>query len=86
MSLTATDLSDIRSILKEELRQELDPIKGELKALRNDIKEIYKMIAQLQGSTITDPRFNKFSIEKKLLTLNAELLKAARQVGVTLPR
>lgn len=82
MSLTATDLLDIRSIV----RQELVPIEGELKALRNDIKEIYKMIAQLQTSTITDTKFNKFSIEKKLLTLNAELLKAARQVGVTLPR
>ncbi len=86
MSLTTTDLSDIRSIIREELRQELDPIKGELKALSNDIKEIYKMIAQLQHSAITDKKFKKLSIEKKLLTLNAELLEAARQVGVTLPR
>ena len=39
MSLTSTDLADIRGILKEELR----PLQGELKALGNDIKEIYSI-------------------------------------------
>ena len=86
MSLSATDLSEIRSIFKEELRQELEPIKGDLEALSNDVKEMYAMIADLQRSTISDPRFKKLTIEKKLLALNAELLEAARQVGITLPR
>ena len=86
MSLSGTDLLEIRSIFKEELREELQPIKGELEALSNDIKEIYKMIADLQHSVITDPKFKKLSIEKKLLALNAELLEAARQVGLSLPR
>ena len=48
MSLSGTDLLEIRSIFKEELREELQPIKGELEALSNGIKEIYKMIADLQ--------------------------------------
>jgi hypothetical protein len=86
MSLSSTDLLEIRSILKEELKQELEPIKGGLEALSNDVKEIYSMIADLQRSTITDPKFEKLTIEKKLLALNAELLEAARQVGITLPR
>jgi hypothetical protein len=47
MSLSSTDLSEIRSIFKEELRQELEPIKGGLEALSNDVKEIYTMIADL---------------------------------------
>ena len=46
MSLTSTDLTDIRGILKEELR----PVQGELEALSNDIKEIYSMISDLQNT------------------------------------
>ncbi len=38
MSLTSTDLADIRGILKEELR----PLQGELEVL-NDIKKIYSI-------------------------------------------
>lgn len=30
--------------------------------------------------------FKKLELEKKLLTLNAELISAARQAGITLPR
>ena len=86
MSLTATDLEEIRNIVKSSLSIELKPIKDELDMLRNDIKEIYFMIADLQRSSITDKDFKKLSLEKKLLTLNAELISAARQAGITLPR
>jgi hypothetical protein len=86
MSLTATDLEQIRTIISGELTSELAPIKSELKAIRNDIKEIYNMIAKLQSGFVTDPEFQKLSIEKKLLQLNAELLTAAKQAGITLPR
>ncbi len=86
MSLTATDLEEIRNIVKSSLSIELKPIKDELDMLRNDIKEIYFMIADLQHSSITDKDFKKLSLEKKLLTLNAELISAARQAGITLPR
>lgn len=44
MSLTASDLLEIRSIFKEELTRELEPIMEQLQALTNDIKEIYGMI------------------------------------------
>jgi hypothetical protein len=56
------------------------------RALREDIKEIYSMIANLQKNTLTDSEFGRKSLEEKLLTLNAELLAAAKQAGIVLPR
>lgn len=44
------------------------------------------MTARLQARTITDSDFSKKPLEEKLLTLNAELLAAAKQAGITLPR
>jgi hypothetical protein len=82
MSLTRDDLQQIEAIFDRKL----NPILGELAALREDIKEIYAMITELQTGTITDKKFGKKSIEEKLLTLNAELLAAAKQAGITLPR
>jgi len=90
MSLTTADINQMRDIIESALDRQtntaIKPIQGEIEALRNDISEIYDMIADLQHSTITSPKFKKLSIEKKLLALNAELLEAARQVGITLPR
>ncbi len=82
MSLTSTDLADIRSILKEEFR----PLQGELEALSNDIKEIYSMISDLRNKTLPEKQFQKLSVEQKLLKLNSELLFAAKQAGIQLPR
>lgn len=82
MSLTQTDLQEIKNIVSEVMK----PLNDEVLALRNDIKDIYNMISELQTSTITDKKFNKLTLEKKLLTLNAELLATAKQAGVTLPR
>lgn len=90
MSLSTADLNEIRNIIESALTKQTEtaikPIQGEIEALRNDISEIYDMIATLQRSAVTDPKFKKLSIEMKLLALNAELLEAARQVGLTLPR
>lgn len=86
MSLTTNDLEEIRNIVRSSIIVELKPIKDELDMIRNDIKEIYFMIADLQHSSITDKDFRKLSLEKKLLTLNAELINAAKQAGITLPR
>ena len=90
MSLTTNDLDEIRSIVESALDKQnvevIKPLQGELLAIRNDIKDIYFMIADLQHSTITDKDFKKLSLEKKLLTLNAELISAAKQAGITLPR
>ena len=82
MSLTTTDLADIRGILKEELI----PLQGELEALSNDINEIYGMISDLQNKTLPEKEFQKLSVEQKLLKLNSELLFAAKQAGIQLPR
>ena len=86
MSLTTNDLEEIRNIVRSSISVELKPVKDELDMIRNDIKEIYFMIADLQHSTITDKDFRKLSLEKKLLTLNSELINAAKQAGITLPR
>jgi len=86
MSLTQSDLQEIRSIVQSVVEPLLEALANEIKALRNDIKEIYQMIADLQSATITDKEFQQRSIEEKLLILNAELLAAAKQAGITLPR
>lgn len=82
MSLTQEDLQQIEAVFDRKL----SPILGELKALREDIKEIYGMISELQSGVITDSQFSEKSLEEKLLTLNAELLAAAKQAGIVLPR
>ena len=94
MNLTSDDLQAIREVIKTELtitvreavKEELRPISGELEALRNDVKEIYGMLSGLEGKVAPDEQFSKLSLEQKLLKLNSELLAAAKQAGVTLPR
>jgi hypothetical protein len=70
MSLTTNDLDEIRNIIESALTRQTDvaikPIQDEIEALRNDIAEIYEMIADLKHATVTDPTFKKLSIEKKL--------------------
>ena len=90
MSLTSTDLNEIRTIVYEEVRDEvgrqLSPIQNELQTLRNDIREIYDMIAGLQRKPVAEKDFDKLPIEKKTLELNSKLIIAANQSGITLPR
>lgn len=94
MNLTSDDLQAIREVIKTELsvvvrdavREELQPISGELAALRNDVKEIYGMLSDLEDKVVTDEQFGKLSLEQKLLKLNSELLTAAKQAGISLPR
>jgi hypothetical protein len=81
MSLSYDDLQAIRSIVEETV----DPLRGDVEALSNDIKDIYEMLADLQKATSVNGSFEKLSIEKKILRLHAELLEAARQAGVSLP-
>lgn len=82
MSLTHEDLQQIEAIFDKKL----DPVFGELQALREDIKEIYIMISELQAGTFAEDAFSKKSLEEKLLTLNSKLLAAAKQAGIALPR
>ena len=57
MSLTTDDLQQIRTIVHEVVREDVE-----------------HLLTQ------------KLSLEQKLLELNAELLAAAKQAGITLPR
>lgn len=80
MSLTYKDLQEIRKIVEETVQ----PIAGELEALKNDIKEIYGMIAELQTSP-ENTSFEKLKLENKIIKLHSDLVEAARQAGVNLP-
>ena len=75
MSLTDTDLQNIRMITRDENR-----------ALEADVKEIYYILADMTRGMISDKSFQKLSLEDKLTTLNTELLATAYQAGVILPR
>lgn len=81
MSLSYDDLQAIRKIVEETI----NPLRGDIEALSNDIKDIYEMIAELQKKSEGNEGFQKLSIEKKILRLHTELVEAARQAGVTLP-
>ena len=59
-------------------------IKEEIKALDNDVKEIYSMLSTLQRSVFTDKQFSRLSLEQKLMTIHAETLAVAKQAGITL--
>ncbi|HEY5668141.1 MAG TPA: hypothetical protein VIR03_03175 [Candidatus Saccharimonadales bacterium] len=94
MSLTHDDLKAIREIIRDDtssvvrsaVREELHPLSGELEALRNDVKEIYDMISDLQGVVVHDEESQKINLEEKLLRLNSDLLAIAKRAGVSLPR
>ena len=61
MGLTTNDLEEIRNIVESALNKQnvkvIKPLQVELIAIRNDIKDIYLMISDLQNSTITDKKF-----------------------------
>ena len=98
MNLTIDDLSQVRTLFREEVRTivrdevsalldlKLEPILDKLETLENDIKEIYGMISELQRQAVPNEKFQKLTLKNKLLTINAELLMAAKEAGVTLPR
>jgi hypothetical protein len=81
MGLTHDDLQAIRTIIEETV----NPVRGDIEALTNDVKEIYAMLADLQKHDSDKGGFKKTSIEEKILRLHSELVEAAKQAGVTLP-
>ncbi len=109
MSLTATDLKEIRTIIHDEVRtivhdeisSELAPIErrltsiesklsnleGKVEALENDAKTICFMLANLKKhSILVSKDFRKLTLDAKLMRINADLLTAAKQADITLPR
>jgi hypothetical protein len=81
MSLSYDDLLAIRNIVEETV----SPLRGDIETLSDDIKDIYKMIVELQRAVGGNESFQKLSVEKKILRLHAELVEMAKQAGVTLP-
>lgn len=73
--------SDIR-----EVKDRLGRVEGELQALTNDIEEIYDVIYGKPNKTLMSASFSKMSSKEKLLVINEELLKIAKDTGVVLPR
>ncbi|MBF1042314.1 MAG: hypothetical protein HXL04_01290 [Candidatus Nanosynbacter sp.] len=87
--------SDIREVkdrlngVENEMREvkgRLGRVEGELQALTNDIKEIYDVIYSKPNKTLMSASFAKMSSKEKLLVINEELLKIAKDTGVVLPR
>ena len=75
--------------LKNDMREvkgRLERVEGELQALTNDIKEIYDVIYSKPNKTLMSAGFAKMSSKEKLLVINEELLKIAKDTGVVLPR
>lgn len=81
MSLSYDDLQAIRTVVEETV----SPLKGDMEALSNDIKEIYQMLASIQKQTDTTTPFKQTKLEDKILRLHAELVDAAKQANITLP-
>lgn len=81
MSLSYDDLQAIRTIVEKTV----NPLRGDIEALSNDVKDIYEILSDLQKSIGVNGSFEKLSIEKRILRLHAELVEAARQAGVSLP-
>ena len=81
MSLSYDDLQSIRIVVEETV----SPLKGDIEALSNDIKEIYQMLASIQKQTDTTTPFKQTKLEDKILRLHEELVDAAKQANITLP-
>lgn len=88
-------VSDIREVKNRlngvesemrEVKDRLGRVEGELQALTNDIEEIYDVIYSKPNKTLMSAGFAKMSSKEKLLVINEELLKIAKDTGVVLPR
>lgn len=93
------DVSSLKSEMREvksqlngvenemrEVKERLGRVEGELQALTNDIKEIYDVIYGKPNKSFMSASFAKMSSKEKLLVINEELLKMAKDAGVVLPR
>ena len=78
-------LNGVESEMRE-VKDRLGRVEGELQALTNDIKEIYDVIYGKPNKSFMSASFAKMSSKEKLLIINEELLKIAKEAGVVLPR
>lgn len=80
MALTNDDKQWIKGVIADGV------VEGRLQALTNDIKEIYDVIYGKPNKSFMSASFAKMSSKEKLLVINEELLKMAKDAGVVLPR
>lgn len=85
LGLVEKDVSSLKSEMRE-VKDRLGRVEGELQALTNDIKEIYDVIYSKPNKALMSASFAKMSSKEKLLIINEELLKIAKDAGVVLPR
>ena len=78
-------LNGVESEMRE-VKNRLGRVEGELQTLTNDIEEIYDVIYSKPNKTLMSASFAKMSSKEKLLVINEELLKIAKDTGVVLPR
>lgn len=92
VSSLKSDMREVKSRLDSvesemrEVKNRLGRVEGELQALTNDIEEIYDVIYGKPNKTLMSAGFAKMSSKEKLLVINEELLKIAKDTGVVLPR
>ena len=92
VSSLKSDMHEVKSRLDSvesemrEVKNRLGRVEGELQALTNDIEEIYDVIYGKPNKTLMSAGFAKMSSKEKLLVINEELLKIAKDTGVVLPR
>ena len=79
------DVSSLKSEMRE-VKDRLGRVEGELQALTNDIKEMYDVIYGKPNKSFMSASFAKMSSKEKLLLINEELLKMAKDAGIVLPR
>lgn len=80
MALTNDDKQWIKGAIADGV------VEDRLQALTNDIKEIYDVIYGKPNKSFMSASFAKMSSKEKLLVINEELLKMAKDAGVVLPR
>ena len=85
LGLVEKDVSSLKSEMRE-VKDRLGRVEGELQALTNDIKEIYDVIYGKPNKSFMSASFAKMSSKEKLLLINEELLKMAKDAGIVLPR
>ena len=85
LGLVEEDVSSLKSEMRE-VKDRLGRVEGELQALTNDIKEMYDVIYGKPNKSFMSASFAKMSSKEKLLLINEELLKMAKDAGIVLPR
>jgi len=108
MALTEKDLSELRVIIRDEVKDafeingrsmvrdevhsivssqlgsvndKLDAMTGRIKALENDVHDIYLMLAKRNAGS---PNFSKLNLEEKIRTTYEQLKITAKEAGITL--